>query len=73
MSRLLGAWKRASRRLNIPLPEYAQHRANGERHCYRCRSWGPLGAFAVDRTSGYLGDRRAICRDCMARRKRERK
>jgi hypothetical protein len=35
----------AAGRLSITVREYWRHRAEGKRHCGKCRQWLPLDAF----------------------------
>ena len=57
-----GAMKVAAKRLGIPIETYKAKRANGEKRCYRCRSWKLVGEFGLDSTR--FDGRDCSCLEC---------
>lgn len=46
----VGAFKGTAKRLGITLEEYLAHTQSGEKWCYKCVSWKPIGDFVLDRS-----------------------
>jgi len=59
-----------AQRLGLAVDDYVARRAAGEKWCWRCASWQPLGAWGRNRTTADgLG---SMCRDCKRDYDRER-
>lgn len=45
-----GRLKQAANQVGISLEEYLTRISEGQKHCYKCRTWQPLDGFHIDRS-----------------------
>lgn len=62
--RVLGGYKNAARRTGLSIKQWIERRQNGLRWCFRCRTWGPVEQFCIDKSR--LGGRASSCKPCMS-------
>lgn len=51
-----------ARKLGLDLAAYLARRERGEKWCWVCQTWHPVGAFAFD--SSRADARNPVCREC---------